>query len=242
MRSRRSTDDGVLVRLESTIRAAGATPASEPTTAARAWSGRTTILLTLPGDEALVVAAPESILVSGEGGPDQLEARARASAAIRRREHERRERLARSADWIMVFVDSIQTARTAVEIHRALIACAVCTTGAFAGVVYIPDRGVGPRFRPVREVDSDPDLPMLSVLPGIGREVRVLSAGESVPGGDSRALAPVLEALAARQLLCAGIGDRSVLMLAERRRDRVFTSGERDLVAWLVRQAGRALA
>lgn len=72
------------------------------------------------------------------------------------------------------------------------------------------------------------------------RVVSPIVAGIEADSGD-QALAPVLAAFGAAQLLCATVGRDAVLIVVERRRDRVFTTDERDTVGWIVRRTERHL-
>jgi hypothetical protein len=55
-------------------------------------------------------------------------------------------------------------------------------------------------------------------------------------------LAPLFADFAATQLICASVRSDALLILIERRRDRIFTAEERDMLAWIVRHARLALA
>jgi hypothetical protein len=42
--------------------------------------------------------------------------------------------------------------------------------------------------------------------------------------------------------VCASSDDDALLVLVERRKERIFTAEDRDMLSWVVRQAARALA
>jgi hypothetical protein len=85
-----------------------------------------------------------------------------------------------------------------------------------------------------------PSLPVAATRLG-GR--RIMTGFEvHPPDGSPASLAPLFDALAATQLVCAPVGHDALLVLAERRRNRVITAEDRDLLDWTMKHAERVLA
>jgi diguanylate cyclase (GGDEF)-like protein len=82
-------------------------------------------------------------------------------------------------------------------------------------------------------------------LPATGRLERpcVITAADAVPdcGGPFAAMAPLSEEVGARMLAAVPLAGGEVLVLVERRADRVFDAGDWDLLRTVARQADAAM-
>lgn len=203
-------------------------------------------LIELGGEDALVVPGADAHVVPrGEGG-EELQARAGAMAQALRRERDRLERRLRMPDFLLGYAEALLQAGSSGEVYQALREVVVPVVGAYTAVVFFyagdaPDARFAPLADPSRRL-SLPDLPGETVTHFI--EPQVLTRAEIAADGPG-VLAPftaVMDAAGAAQLLISPVGGDALLVLLERRRDRVLTGEDRDLLAALVRQAESAVA
>lgn len=204
----------------------------------------TTLIVSLPGDEVLVLPSTDAHFLPR--GADELDLRRRVAAAAGawRRERHRVERRNRMPDWLMRYVDDVNGAATPQAVYVALMSCTPLVMDAYLAVVYeLVQAGAEPDLRAVRDAsDSIPTLPARAASALAGPVVVSRVEAHQEAGGAHGILAPVFVGLAAAQLLCRVVVEGAWLVLAERRHDRVFTSEDRDLLEWLLEQARRRLA
>lgn len=202
-------------------------------------------LIDLGGDEALVVPAADAHLLPRGAGGAELADRAVAMTQALRRERDWVSRRLRMPDSLMAYAERLQQAGTEADVYEALREVATPVIGAFTAVIYVTVGDTADaQFHPL----ADPDLrlpleplPLDTIMSFAGQ--RLITAAE-VPAEPSGALAPVASILAvtgAAQLLCSPVATDALLVLVERRRQRVLTGEDLDLLAALVRQAEGAL-
>jgi hypothetical protein len=123
------------------------------------------------------------------------------------------------AAWLMVYVDALDAAQTSAEAVAAVRSCAPLVAGGVEALLCdLPD----------------PHMPDGSVV--------MTPAEAGWPSDGSRnGFSMLFERTRAAQFLCTRLTDRLLLVLVERRRARVFTAEDRDLVMWIVTRARRAL-
>lgn len=201
------------------------------------------ILIAVPGDEVLVLPVAGARPISVES--EDLRGEARALAAEWRRQRDRAALRIRISDWLIVYVDRLADAVSPDHVGEALTACAPLVVGTPLALAYTIERGCQElTFRPLPWADAPEGLPALSAAEVAGwAEVSVVTSVEARPrSAPYGCLAALFPALGAAQLLCAVVNDGMLLILVERRRDRIFTAEDRDLLGWIVKQARRALS
>ena len=202
-------------------------------------------LIDLGEHDALVVpAADAQLLPRGEGGED-LRERAAVMVAALRRERDWTQRRLRMPDFLLGYAEALNAAAREGEVYEALRGTSVPVVGAYTAVVFV---AVGPGAdAPLHLLGSSESVPFELLLPAdcaLAFRERRLVTGSDVQGDGAGPLAPlarILEATSATQLLSAPVGGDTLLILVERRRDRVFTGEDRELLGALVRQAEAAL-
>ena len=202
-------------------------------------------LIELDGEDALVVPGADAHVVPRGDGGEELQQRAGAMAQALRRERDRLERRLRMPDFLLAYAESLLEARSPEEAYQALREVVVPVVGAYTAVVFFyagdaPDARFVPLADPAPRLQL-PDLPGDSVTYFI--EPQVVTRAE-IAADRTGVLAPftaVMDAAGAAQLLVAPVGTDALLVLIERRRDRVLAGDERDLLSALVRQAESAV-
>lgn len=157
-------------------------------------------------------------------------------------ERTRLERRARVVDWIFACIQALDRATEPDDVDRALATWSPLIVGGYRAVVYrLRDRSspdAGFEGRGDMASDEAPSLPAATVMSCTAPTVITReSVRQAVTGSVWLAL---LDQFAASQLICAPLHDDALLVLAERRRDRVVTSEDWDLLTSLGRLAGLA--
>jgi len=196
------------------------------------------------GDALVVPAADGHLLPRGEGGED-LRGRAGAMVLAMARERDWTRRRLRMPDFLLSYAEALNAAAREADVYEALRATSVPVVGAYAAVVFVAvepgkDAALHPLGGPALALAADP-LP--AECARLCREQRLVTGGDIAadPDGPLAPLAGLLDGTAAAQLLCAPVGAEALLVLLERRRDRVLTGEDRGVLAALVRQAEAAL-
>ena len=213
-------------------------------THAQRLSNPALVLDLTPGEVLLVSAADAHIMPRGAGGAE-LQARAAAAARALQRERERIARRLRMPDLLLAYADALLGARTDTDVYTALRYAAGTLVSSWTAILFVAG---GAAHDAAFHALADPVL-TLSVAPLPARTATwfarplVITRAE-IDADARRALAPlagIMDDTAAAQLLCAPVAGDALLVLIERRRDRVVTAEERDLVNALVSQAEGAL-
>jgi len=198
-------------------------------------------LIELGTDQALLVPAADAhVLPRGEGGAE-LQERAAATTLALRRERDWMRRRLRMPDHLLGYADRLQQARTEADVYEALREVATPVVGAYTAAVYVGImEAANAQFHPL----ADPALRLrLEPLPAeaarLLSEQRLVGAveGEAEPDSAQASVADVLRAAEAAQLLATPVGEDALLIMLDRRRERVFTGEDRSLLEALVRQA-----
>jgi diguanylate cyclase (GGDEF)-like protein len=214
-------------------------PSQEPTGTAE----ETVFLLDLGAPEAIVVAGGAIRRISrGEGGQDLLD-RAAAGAAVWRQERLRTWKRAQLPEQLIAFAEQLHRAETESDIHRALIEYAPRLVGGFTAVIMLREPGQpelhavdAPHLPYEIRTLSLPPLPRLSRAGVITRDDARADTGSPFSG-----LSPLVSDISASVIAHVPFGDDGVLMLVDRRRDRVFGPEDWDLLGTLSRQAAASL-
>ena len=197
-----------------------------------------------PGD-ILVLSSDGDVLTAGtsHAGPAHTDARVRAAAREWARQRMRAERRMGLVIWLMAYIDGLSVATCAEDVCRSVVGNAALMLDTFvaitcrvdgsqgAGVVVTQDPAKALSLPPIRPEAISAYSELVIVSDGPARSA---AAGESI--------ACLVDAFAAAHLVWAPVNPDVVLVLAERRRDRLFTSEDRDLLAWVAKQANRRLA
>jgi diguanylate cyclase (GGDEF)-like protein len=202
----------------------------------------TVFLLDLGAPEAIVVAGGAVRRISrGEGGEDLL-SRAAAGAAVWRRERLRTWKRAQLPEQLIAFAEQLHRANTETDVFRALIEYSPRLVGGFTAGIMLRQPG---QFD-LHGVDV-PNLPYevrtLSI-PALQR----LSRASVITREDARAdtaspfsgLSTLMTDVDASVVAHVPF-DNGILMLVDRRRDRVFGPEDWDLLSTLSRQASASL-
>jgi diguanylate cyclase (GGDEF)-like protein len=199
-----------------------------------------------PGSDAVLVVGPELRRIDrGDGGPGLLN-RAATGAAAWRRERARALRRLKLPDRLLAFTE---------ELNRAHSEDAVCSTlmehvgrivGGYTGLVFLHEVS-GPATEalfPVKHrwisnglTGSSLSADLRFIGPGLVHADEVIPATGS-PFGN---LAGVFRETSACAMAHVPLGDRGLLLLVERRGNRVFEADDWDLLRSIARQAEVAL-
>lgn len=234
--------EGVGVTTTAGVRIVGAGPARERELAELTTTdglGRRLFLLDLGGEDACLVGATGACAIprDARGAPSLAHAAAAASAwrLAQRRMAQRLER----ADWLLAYADALGVADSAHEVHAALVRHAPRVLGAFAGAVLLYSGSEGPvellraNGRTLAHGAMHPDV--------VARFARAGILAPADLGGAPEFLRDLVSDLNASYLLHAPLQPGATVLLAERRRERVFTAEDADLFQAIVRQAKAVL-
>lgn len=159
------------------------------------------------------------------------------------RERTRLERRARLPDWIFAYLDALGDASDSLAVDRAMAEYVPAIVGAFCAVVFRQRNRRRPdapfEAQPTGHQFDLPDLPADTVM----RHARPMVVTRNSVGEKTgpREWIPLLDSFGAAQLACSPLGDDGLIILAERRTDRVLTSEDWDLFQSVVRLAERSL-
>jgi diguanylate cyclase (GGDEF)-like protein len=219
----------------------GAGPAVRPLPqpARDAAPGESAVLLDLGEEEALLVAgATLGRLPRGDGGPDLL-ARAAAGATAWGRERARDRRRLRLAEQLIRFTEQLNSATARADVHEALLSNVVSIVGAYTAMLCVGDEDGSP-LRVVGGPRCPAGAEALCVgwRPELGRSgVFWVGSERPGPGTPLFELGGVLVDIGARTVVRVPAWGRTVLVLVERRENRVFEASDWELLRTLVRQA-----
>lgn len=202
-------------------------------------------LIDLGIDEALVVPAADAhLLPRGEGGAE-LQGRAASMAQALRRERDWVRRRLQMPDHLLSYAERLQRAAMEADVYEALREVTTPVVGAYTCVMFVSaGEGVEAAFHPLADGWLQAGLEPLPAETAMNfPEQRLVTQAEiaSDSAGPLLALDGLARATGATQLLCTPVGSDALLVLVERRRDRVLTGEDRDLLDALVRQAEAAL-
>ena len=240
--ARRCTD-GIITRfaagtLTATLQWPPAQPiASEP-------SGAALLLELESGDAVLIPIADAQMLIRGEHR-DDLHARAAAMARALQHERERVERRLRMPDLLLAYADALLGARCDSDVYTALRYAAGTLVRSWTALVFVAGGAAhDAAFLPLADPFLDLSAAALPARTATWFARPLVITRAEIDADARRALAPlavIMDDTGAAQLLCAPVAGDALLVLIERRRDRVVTAEERDLVNGLVSQAEGAL-
>ena len=198
-------------------------------------------LVDIGGDEALVLPAADAhLLPRGEGGAE-LRARASAMTQALRRERDWVRRRLQMPDSLLAYAEQLQEARTEADVYEALRLVAAPVVGAYTAVMYVAvgdtaDAAFHPLADPALRLPLEP-LPLDTIMPFARQRLITRAEVLADTAGPLAPLADLLAATGAAQLLCAPVATDALLVLVERRQQRLLTGEDLDLLAALVRQA-----
>lgn len=238
----RRRTDGIVTRLAAgTLTAILHWPPAPPIACERSAAA---LLLELESGDAVLVPIADAQMLK-RGGHHDLQSRAAALARALQHERERIERRLHMPDLLLAYADALLGARTDADVYTALRYAAGTLISSWTAIVFVASGAAhDASFQPV----ADPLLPLtVAALPArtatwFARPLVITRA--EIDADARRALTPlgvIMDDTGAAQLLCAPVAGDALLVLVERRSDRVVTAEERDLVNGLVSQAEGAL-
>jgi diguanylate cyclase (GGDEF)-like protein len=201
--------------------------------------GETYLLDDGAGDEVLLLSRVRQWRIPrGDGGAELLDRAARAAAAWRKEERLVARRLL-LPERLIAYAEELGAVRERVHVCEALIRHAPLVVGGHRALL-LEESPAG--FAVVANARASfpamvvPRTAQLS-RPALIRAADVLEA----VGGPHSSLSPLFEETRARTLATSPVGDRMVLILVERREERLFAPEDWDLLRSLIRQAESAL-
>jgi diguanylate cyclase (GGDEF)-like protein len=200
------------------------------------------ILDTGTPDAVLLAGAEIRRIPRGAGGAELL-GRAAAGAAVWRRERLRANRRLKLPEQLIAYADRLNRAHTPLDVCEALTEHAPGIVGGYTAVVLRrePDEDV---LRAVPSPHLPHDVRGVAVAP-LARFTRagliVASEARLDTGGPFAGLAPLFSETRAVALAHAPFGDDGMVLITERRRDRIFEAEDWDLLRTIARQAAAAL-
>jgi GGDEF domain-containing protein len=143
------------------------------------------------------------------------------------------------ADRLQRYAERLLGAKRPEEVYRALTEHAVQVVGGYTSVLFPPQAAMPLRPLPNPKLTFDAGRLALSIplpLPGTLRRDDVLAGGPLV------SLSPLFTEANAVTVACAPFSDGGLILLLERRHERVFSDDDREMLRLLAELAGAALA
>lgn len=203
-----------------------------------------TVLLDCDGSDALfLTGAVVRRLPRGGGGPELL-ARAAAGAVTWRRERIRERKRQDLAEQLIAFWQQLNTAVTSREVYDALLRHAVRVVGAYTATLFVPSED-GSALQSVdmpQDGEGSGQRFTLQAHPRFHRPglIRACDAQPNT-GSPFSGLSSFFLTTGAATLAYVPCGRGGILLLAERRRERVFEPEDWSLIGTLASQAETAL-
>jgi diguanylate cyclase (GGDEF)-like protein len=198
-------------------------------------------LLDLGGEEAILVAgAAVHRIPRGKGG-EELLGRAASGAAVWRSERLRTWKRAQLPELLIAFSEQLNRAETENDVYRALVEATPRIVGGYTAVLMLREEG---DTLAAVELPTIPyevrhlSLPSLPRFRGSGLITREEARADT--GSPFSGLSPLVRDINAALLAHVPFDD-GVLILVDRRQDRVFGPEDWDLMGTLTRQAYAAL-
>jgi diguanylate cyclase (GGDEF)-like protein len=196
------------------------------------------VLLMEEGADEAVLVAPSRTCRITRGDADELLWQAAARARQERLRLEKRQRL---PDQLIAYFEELNAADAADDVFRALAAHALVVVGAHTAVAFARDGARGLLRAPARREATAGEFRPCIAWDARFAEPGLVLAVDARCDGAFPALAPLFgdpqTALAAH----VPVGDDGVLVLTERREDRIFEPEDWDVLRALTLQAGMAL-
>jgi diguanylate cyclase (GGDEF)-like protein len=206
------------------------------------------------GDDAqdlvlLLESGPEeSVLLAASGtcrlprvGEGDLLAQARARVAALRQERVRQTKRQRLPDQLIAYFEELNAADAEDEVFRALAAHALRIVGAHTSLALVRDRARGLLRAPARPGGEPTEFRACILWDERFAAPGLVMALDARAEGDCPAAAPLFGDPATAQVAHVPVADEGVLVLTERREDRVFEPEDWDVLRALALQAEMAL-
>lgn len=221
---------------------AGGTPELRPLKDLSEEEG-STILLDLEADGAILIAgAGVRRLPRGSGRADLLE-RAATGAAAWERERLRTWRRLLLPDQLLCFAEKLNQADEVEGVCRALCESVIDTVGAYEAILMLGPRGGGTMYSSEMRLQACNGHPLS--FPSHPRVWRpgVVTAAEALAdlGTPFSVLGPLFTDAGAAAIAHVPVGSQGILLLVERRKDRIFEAEDWSLLRNLASQADGAL-
>jgi hypothetical protein len=222
-------------------------PTPEPLTGpGRAWVDQSAFVIDDGGaDVTLVLGAEIRHLARGEGGMEVVARAARAVAAWRRTQV-RLERKAARMDALLAYCEALHGSRSSADVAAALRRHAAEVVGGRAALAAFRDPLVAPDPA-ARDADLVFDaghlgLAEIRLRSAAGRVVSgLIEPADAVEGAPYAALAPLFSEHGAVALLHTPVGRFGLLLITERRSDRVIEGEDWEILHAVARHAEAAL-
>jgi diguanylate cyclase (GGDEF)-like protein len=205
------------------------------------------LVLDIPTEnEAILVVGPELRRIERGGSDEELMQRAARGISAWRRERSHTLRRLELPDRLVAFSEELHRAPTLAAVYAALATHVARVVGGYSGIVFAYDNGgsAAGALRPVEHPGIDRGLAECALGPelrfrgpGLVRADDVLATA----GGPFSSLAPIVRATGAATLSYVPLGERGLLVLVERRVERVFGPEDWDLLLSVARLAELAL-
>ncbi len=156
------------------------------------------------------------------------------------REWHRQWRRFQLPDQLLAFYDELGRARSRAEVYDALSSHAVSIVGAYTALIFPPRDSAG-RLRPVPNPRLKAPATRLSVPVAPPLTDSEPLTAEAALSGPLAGLAPLFEQERAVSLAHASFGSGGVVLLVERRRERVFEAEDWELLRTLCAHADAAI-
>ncbi|HEU0299085.1 MAG TPA: GGDEF domain-containing protein [Longimicrobium sp.] len=200
------------------------------------------LLLDAPGGESvLVTGAVAGLVPQGSDSPDLMD-RAAVGASVFMRERLRTEKRQRLPDQLISYFEELNAAECEDAVWRALADHALRIVGAHTSLALMRDAARGLLRAPARAADADPRDHRACILWDDRFSVPGLILSEDARrGGTAEFAAPLFGDPATALLAHVPVSHDGVLVLTERREERIFEPEDWDVLRALALQAEMAL-
>jgi len=198
------------------------------------------LLLESGPEEGMLLAASGSWRLPREGQGDLL-AQARARIAALRQERMRQAKRQRLPDQLIAYFEELNAATAEDDVFRALADHALLIVGAHTSLVFVRDPARGMLRAPARPGAPATEYRACILWDERFAEPGLMQALDARAGGCCAGAAPLFGDPSTAQVAHVPVADEGLLVLTERREDRVFEPEDWDVMRALALQAEMAL-
>ncbi|HSU13765.1 GGDEF domain-containing protein [Longimicrobium sp.] len=198
------------------------------------------LLLESGPEEGVLLAASGTWRLPCEGEGDLL-AQARARIAALRQERMRQLKRQRLPDQLIAYFEELNAAAAEDEVFRALAEHALRIVGAHTSLAFVREPARGMLRAPARPGAAPTEYRACLLWDPRFAEPGLMQALDARAGGPCAVAAPLFGDPATSQVAHVPVADEGVLVLTERREDRVFEPEDWDVMRALALQAEMAL-
>ncbi|HEX9936247.1 MAG TPA: GGDEF domain-containing protein [Longimicrobium sp.] len=198
------------------------------------------LLLEAGPDEGVLMAASGTCRLPATGESDLL-AHASAQLAVLRQERLRQAKRQRLPDQLIAYFEELNAAEADEQVFRALAEHALKVVGAHTAVTLVRDHARGMMRAPARPGAPATEHRLCILWDDRFNRPGLLLAVDARREGGCNAAAPLFGDPSTALLAHVPVADEAVLMLTERREDRIFEPEDWDVLRALALQAEMAL-